>query len=295
MVSNMTVSSNMNTNQHETQPELVTVTAMNNRTQQLHIAGISPVLARINPVARVLSAFLIGVPLLFSLDVVSAFCAFAMEVLILWGCGIHPGKLLARTWLIWIAAFGAGLSVVFYGRDTATPILIQWGIIHISQGSLIEACATAIRVLAIAVPSVILALGIDPTDLADGLVQILKLSPRFVYGGLASLRMMSILRDDWNAIGRSRRSRGLGDGNALVRVFGQSFSLLVMSIRRATKLATAMEARGFGAPTPRSAARVSKLYGRDIVCCALALAVPCIATAIAVATGYWQFAFTTQG
>ena len=48
----------------------------------------------------------------------------------------------------------------------------------------------------IAVPGVILALGLDPTDLADGLVEILHFSPRFVYGGLAGLRMFTLLQED---------------------------------------------------------------------------------------------------
>lgn len=273
------------------QIQAVPVTAMSARPQQAHITAISHVLASINPVARVFSALLIGIPLLFSLDIVSATSAIILEVLVFWACGISPWKLISRTWFIWVIALGAALSVVFYGRDTGTEILVQWGIIRVSQGSLIEAGATALRVIAIAVPSLILALGMDPTDLADGLVQICKLSPRFVYGALASLRMMSLLRNDWAAIGRSRRSRGLGDGHAVSRVFGQAFSLLVMSIRRATKLATAMEARGFGAPTPRSHARVSALNTRDIICCALAFALPWIAMGIAFATGYWQFAF----
>ena len=81
-------------------------------------------------------------------------------------------------------------------------------------------------------PGVILALGLDPTDLADGLVQILRLPQRFVYGGLAGMRMFTLLQDDWRALGQSRRSRGLGDGSTIKRVFSQAFSLLVVSIRR---------------------------------------------------------------
>ena len=53
-------------------------------------------------------------------------------------------------------------------------LIATGGIIVISQGSLYLALATFLRVAAIAVPGVILALGLDPTDLADGLVQILR-------------------------------------------------------------------------------------------------------------------------
>ena len=160
-----------------------------------------------------------------------------------------------------------------------------------SEGSVYLACATFLRVLAIAVPGVVLALGLDPTDLADGLVQILHFSPRFVYGGLAGMRMFTLLQDDWRALGLSRRSRGLGDGNAIRRAFSQAFGLLVLSIRRATKLATAMEARGFGGTGPRSAARVSRLNPIDAVFCVICLLIPLVALGVAVHAGYWHFAF----
>ena len=166
------------------------------------------------------------------------------------------------------------------------------GIIVISQGSLYLALATFLRVAAIAVPGVILALGLDPTDLADGLVQILRLPQRFVYGGLAGMRMFTLLQDDWRALGQSRRSRGLGDGSTIKRVFSQAFSLLVVSIRRGTKLATAMEARGFGSDAPRSQARESKLHAVDWLFYAICIAVPAIALATAYYTGYWHWAFS---
>ena len=144
---------------------------------------------------------------------------------------------------------------------------------------------------AIAVPGVILALGLDPTDLADGLVEILHFSPRFVYGGLAGLRMFTLLQEDWRALGLSQRSRGLGDGNAIARALSQAFGLLVLSIRRATKLATAMEARGFGSGAPRSQARISRLKPIDWIFYIICLAVPLASIGVAVGTGNWHFAF----
>ncbi len=75
--------------------------------------------------------------------------------------------------------------------------------------------------------------------------------------------MFTLLQEDWRALGLSERSRGLGDGNAIARALSQAFGLLVLSIRRATKLATAMEARGFGSGAPRSQARIWRLKPID--------------------------------
>ncbi len=58
-------------------------------------------------------------------------------------------------------------------------------------------------------------------------------------------------RKEWNALGQARRARGLGAGQSLMgraQTFGaQSFALLVQAIRRGSRLAITMEARGLGA------------------------------------------------
>ena len=247
-------------------------------------------IARINAVSRIIGALLLCVPMFISLDVVSASTALGIEFVLLWIGGVAPWTVCRKTWPVWIAAAGSFISVFLYGR-TSGEILWQGGWIVISEGSINLAIATAIRVAAIAVPGVILALGLDPTDLADGLVEILHFSPRFVYGGLAGLRMFTLLQEDWRALGLSQRSRGLGDGNAIARALSQAFGLLVLSIRRATKLATAMEARGFGSSAPRSQARISRLKPIDWIFYVICLAVPLASIGVAIGTGNWHFAF----
>ncbi|MBT1172899.1 energy-coupling factor transporter transmembrane protein EcfT [Bifidobacterium sp. MA2] len=273
-----------------TPSDVVLVTPPDARKEPARPASPSWFIAKVNPVARIIGALVMCIPMFVSLDVVSASVALGVEYVLLWIAGINPIRVCRSTWPVWIAATGGFISVLLYGR-TSGEILFTAGWIVVSQGSVYLACATFLRVAAIAVPGVILALGLDPTDLADGLVQILHLSPRFVYGGLAGMRMFTLLQDDWRALGLSRRSRGLGDGNAIVRALSQAFGLLVLSIRRATKLATAMEARGFGGDTPRSQARVSSLHPVDWVFLAISAAIPAVAIAAAVATGYWHFSF----
>nr|WP_165773718.1 energy-coupling factor transporter transmembrane component T [Bifidobacterium felsineum] len=270
--------------------DYVTVSPQDSRVEPFKPASPSWFVARINPVSRIIGALLLCIPMFFSLDLVSASSALAIEFVLLWIGGVAPWTVCRKTWPVWIAALGSFISVFLYARVSG-EILWSAGWIVISEGSFPLALATAIRVAAIAVPGVILALGLDPTDLADGLVEILHFSPRFVYGGLAGLRMFTLLQDDWRALGLSQRSRGLGDGNAIMRALSQAFGLLVLSIRRATKLATAMEARGFGSDAPRSQARVSSLHAIDWVFYAICLSIPFAALALAIATGNWHFAF----
>lgn len=127
-----------------------------------------------------------------------------------------------------------------YGKTSGAVLVNLGDVVVISQGSLYLALATFLRVAAIAVPGVILALGLDPTDLADGLVQILHLPSRFVYGGLLACACLLCCRMIGVRLG-SPVVLVVGRRRAVKRVFSQAFSLLVVSIRRGTKLATAMD------------------------------------------------------
>ena len=252
--------------------DVVTVSPQETRVEPVKASSPSWFIARINAVSRIIGALLLCIPMFISLDAVSASTALGIEFVLLWIGGVAPWTVCRKTWPVWIAAAGSFISVFLYGR-TSGEILWQGGWIVISEGSINLAIATAIRVAAIAVPGVILALGLDPTDLADGLVEILHFSPRFVYGGLAGLRMFTLLQEDWRALGLSQRSRGLGDGNAIARAL------------------SAMEARGFGSGAPRSQARISRLKPIDWIFYVICLAVPLASIGVAVGTGNWHFAF----
>ena len=63
----------------------------------------------------------------------------------------------------------------------------------------------------------------------------------------------------------------------------------MLSIRRGSKLATAMEARGFGGDTPRTWARESVFGWREIALIAIGGAIAAIAITVAVVFGTWNF------
>lgn len=268
----------------------IQVSAERDRQMRERLVSPSWFVRKLNPISRFIGALILCLPMFITLDIVSSSVAFALDLVMLAIGGVMPWTVIRRTWPVWIAATGSFISVLFYGQRSGATFL-QFGWIHISQGSLYLAVSTFVRVAAVAVPSVILALGLDPTDLADGLVQILHFSPRFVYGALAGMRMFSLLQEDWRAFGLARRSRGIGDGKALQRMCSQSFGLLVLSIRRGTKLATAMEARAFGGSMQRVPARKSQLHTVDWLFYGICVAIPAIAIVAAIKTGYWHNAF----
>ncbi|MEP6482033.1 MAG: energy-coupling factor transporter transmembrane component T [Rhodoglobus sp.] len=243
---------------------------------------------RVNPVAKIAASAIITVALVLSIDWVSAGVALAIElVLFLWS-GLSLRRFALRTLAVWVAAPLAGLTILLYGRPSGV-VHFHWLFIEITDGSIELAIATLLRVLAIALPAVVLFVTIDPTDLADGLAQVLHLPARFVIGALAGLRLVSLFLEDWRSLERARRSRGLGDRGRIRRFAGQAFALLVLSIRRGSKLATAMESRGFGASNQRTWARESRLAPRDAALITLGLLVAAAAVIASVTTGHWNF------
>lgn len=244
--------------------------------------------ARINPVAKLGAAFLIAIPLVFTIDVVSAATALVLEALLLPFAGLGLREFWLRTLAVWIAAPLSAVTIALYGHQSGA-VYLDWAVVHVSAGSLQLALATMFRVLAVALPSVVLFATVDPTDLADGLGQVLRLPSRFVMGGLAGLRMVGLFLDDWRALELARRARGVADRGRLRRFLGMAFALLVLSLRRGSKLATAMEARGFGAPGARTWARRSAFGGREWGLLGLGAAIAAVAVGAAVAAGTWNF------
>lgn len=245
-------------------------------------------IARVNPVAKLIAALLLAVVLLLSIDWVSALVALALEAVLLPFAGLGARQFWLRTAALWIASPLACLTTVLYGRDSG-GLLWQAGFVTVTDGSLSLGLAIGLRILAIGLPGIVLFATTDPTDLADGLAQVLRLPARFVVGGLAGLRLVGLFIEDWRYLALARRARGVGDRNMVVRVVGQGFSLLVLSVRRGSKLATAMEAKGFGASRPRTWARPSVFGGREWMLIVLAVLIVLVAVTAAVAAGTWKF------
>jgi energy-coupling factor transport system permease protein len=242
----------------------------------------------VNPVAKLGAAFLLSFCLVLSVDWVSASVALLLEALLLPFAGLAWKQFWLRTWPVWVAAPLTGVTIALYGQ-TSGQVYWEFLLARVSDGSLELALATMLRVLAIALPSVVLFVTVDPTDLADGLAQVVRLPARFVLGALAGLRLISLFLDDWRSLELARRARGVADRGRLRRLSGQAFALLVLSIRRGSKLATAMEARGFGSSTARTWARPSRFGARDWAVAGIGLVIGAAAIAASVATGNWNF------
>lgn len=257
-----------------------------------HPAGRATLVSAANPVAKLAAALVVAVTLVLSVDPVSGGVALALELLVLPWCGLGPRALLVRLWPVLLAAPVAGFTTALFGHASGR-VFLDLGPWLVTEGSLWLGLAILLRVLAVGIPGVVLFATTDPTDLADALAQRLHLPHRFVLGGLAGLRLVGLLVTEWRTLALARRARGAGDARGPVgrvrALAGQTFALLVQAVRRASRLAVAMEARGFGAHPTRSWARPSPLGARDALVVTGGVVVAGAAVAAAVAAGTWTF------
>jgi energy-coupling factor transport system permease protein len=252
---------------------------------------VNTVLARRNPVAKLAAVTVLSLGLLASVDPVTPAVALAVELAVVPLFGLGFGTLVRRGWPLLASVTGIAVTQVLFGT-AGGRVVVAAGPLVVTSGELLTAAALALRVLAVALPSVLVFASTDPTDLADSLVQQARVPARFAIGALAAWRMLPLLADEWRLLVLARRARGIDAGrNPVARVrLGASalFALLVGAIRRGTRLATAMDARGFDAGVPRSIARPQRFGRADAALIAGGLAVAVLALAVSVGTGWFR-------
>jgi energy-coupling factor transport system permease protein len=234
-------------------------------------------LAAANPLAKLGAAAIVMLVLFLSVDPVTPLLLLVTIAVAVGLSGIPPRALLARCAPLFVAAIGASVVNGVFGSGGP---------------SLVAAIATGLRLIAIALAGVVAFVTIDPTDLADALVQHLRASPRFAVGALAAFRLLPIFATEWETIGLARRARGIDDGGGFLHRAAsfreRSFTLLVAAIRRGVRLALAMDARGFATLTCRTIARPQPFTGRDRVLLLAAFAVAVATIALGSALGTWR-------
>jgi energy-coupling factor transport system permease protein len=235
-------------------------------------------LARRNPAAKLAAAAVLTLALVVSLDPVAPAVALAAELAVVPLFGLRYGTLARRAWPLLVSVLGAVLTLFLFAQDRQ----------HVAASAL----ALALRLFAVALPGVIAFATTDPTDLADALVQNARLPVRFAIGTLAAWRLVPLLGEEWRLINLARRARGVDAGRnplARLRLFASAaFTLLVGAIRRGTRLAGAMDARGFDSGAPRTYARRQSFGGADAALVGGAVCVAGLALAVSVAAGAFR-------
>jgi energy-coupling factor transport system permease protein len=253
------------------------------------IADPTAFLPAADPIAKLGAATILMTVAFVSRDPVTPAVLLAGEVVALVASGLRTRDLVRVLVPLLVVAGLLGLLNALLAGTAAVPpseagadrVLIGLGL--------------GLRVVAIALAGTLALATTDPADLAAGLVGHLHVPPRLAVGALASLRLVPLLGREWQSIGLARRARGVEAGrNPIVAVrlwLAAVVTLLVATIRRASRLALAMDARGFDSGTPRTLARPPRMRRTDWLLLLAAAGLGASAIAISVAVGSWTFLF----
>ena len=232
-------------------------------------------LARVHPLAKLGAGLVVMLGLFITVDVVTSAVVVVALIAAIPLLGLSPRALALRALPLLISAAGIGAFNAIVGGSGP-----------------VGAAAIALRLIGISLGGVLAIATVDPTELADALVEHLHAPPRFVVGALAAFRLFPLFSREWDTLALARRARGIeSDRNIVQRLRsfpGRAVGLLVAAIRRATRLALAMDARGFGSRACRTLARPRAVTASDLGLVGAAVVIVTGATAASIALGTWR-------
>lgn len=142
-------------------------------------------------------------------------------------------------------------SMILFGKGEIT--LFKFAYVHITKESLIRGIHIGFRTLSFAMLSLTFALTTRPVKLFYSLMQQLKLSPKYAYTFMAAIRLIPIMIEEFHTIRNAQKVRGIqGQKNLFKRMKILMIPLLSQSIRRAHRIAVAMEAKKFDSSKKRT-------------------------------------------
>ncbi|MEX2356464.1 MAG: energy-coupling factor transporter transmembrane component T [Thermaerobacterales bacterium] len=171
--------------------------------------------------------------------------------------GVPPLAMVKGLLPFTVLAFGFfWMQVVFPRGDAGDYTLAtQVGSVPIYLETVLRGAALGLRVLCYAAFALLFVATTDPTRLVLSLMQHARLSPRFGYSLLAAYRFFPLYHSEFMILRAAHQVRGAEEGQGLRGRVGRlrryAIPLLAGAVRRAERVAIAMEARGFPGKTPR--------------------------------------------
>jgi energy-coupling factor transport system permease protein len=150
-------------------------------------------------------------------------------------------KLPSKTSLIVLAAAvgTVGIASLLYGTHRGAS-LFEWGLMHISEGSIATSSSSMLRILAIALPALLVAGAISAHEVLASCAVKRILPDRVALAILIALRLIPVISSDLEETRQARRANGRAP-----TPFAVALTTLVIAIRRAVRMSDVAEIRGF--------------------------------------------------
>jgi energy-coupling factor transport system permease protein len=210
---------------------------------------------KINPSLKliVLTAFFLFVLFIHNPNVMINL-AIALYAVFFFATG-HPKKrILLFSIPFFLIFISTASTMIMFGKGST--IIFEWALVKISEESFFRGVHIGFRALVFASISLLFALTTRPVMLFYSLMQQLKINPKYAYAFMAALRLLPILFDEMQTLRYALKVRGVESGKGIngfyLKLKRYTIPLLSQSIRRAHRIAVAMEAKRFSASKNRT-------------------------------------------
>lgn len=235
-------------------------------------------LHRLNPGVKLVANLFSILVLTMVFDPITPLAFLLLALGTTWLLGRIPLLGLVRGLLPFLLlAFGFLWMNTVFPRQATGEVLFNLGPIMATREGLDVGLSLGFRVLCYVSYSLMFVMTTGPTQLVLSLIQQGRLSYRLGYGILAAYRFLPLLQTEFELIGAAHKIRGVGSGRgplgALRRWRSYVIPLLASAIRKAERVAIAMDSKGFGASSHRTYYQEMKVSISDIafLVCVVAL------------------------
>ncbi len=214
----------------------------------IHIAHKDTWLHTINPSFKLLIMVGLFIFMLF-IHYLNWLCYFSLTFLFLLAffSGYSYRKVCLMVLPFFLVFVSTSSSMILFGKGETT--WLKWGLIHITEESFYRGIHIGVRAFTFATLGLLFALTTRPVMLLYSLMQQMGLKPKYAYSFLAGLRLLPIMIEEFFTIRNAMKVRGVKEQRGIKSLHQKLKSylipLLAQSIRRAHRIAVAMETKGF--------------------------------------------------
>lgn len=216
-------------------------------------------LQSINPTMKAFTVFIPGLLLAFLFDPFTPLMYLIFTIIMTF----LLSDISFKRWILLFTPFvflslGFAWMTMLYKSDTFSggDILLSFWWMEVTTESFKVAMSLALRSLCFVVLSFMFVLTTDSTKFMLSLMQQLKLPPQLTYGILAAYRFLPTFRHELDILRQAHRIRGVGQAKGIKGRLQQlrryMIPLLANAIRKAERVAIAMESKGFTGETERT-------------------------------------------
>ncbi|GIO38776.1 cobalt ABC transporter permease [Paenibacillus antibioticophila] len=218
--------------------------------------------------------------------------AVVFTLLLFWQSGYSFWKVLLLVLSFGLVFISSSSTMILFGKGDM--LWWEWGLFRITEESFYRGIHIGFKSVTIASEGLLFVLTTSSVDMFYALMQKIKLPPKYAYSFMASIRLLPMVWEEFlirrNAL-RIRGARSLkGPRGWIAGIKMYAVPLLSQSIRRAHRVAVAMEAKAFDGNGRRTYYYPSRFSRYDPLAAAIFIAA--IIAALALSEGLPLFHIT---